>query len=188
MRGAEGAGTSSSSGGGSEDLYEILGEKRGTSKGKANAETAMEAETEQQKSRLQEEEEEEEEESADDNPSRRPSRDIKEELAGFGIPQPSTAASTTTQSQVRTSTPKPTSQPQVEARSSAKKNLTSRLVNPNVRERKFGVMRRVFQVPGTTEVRVLFHAVVFLSPPPTIAHSLFSLFFALRPLFMNVSF
>jgi len=173
MRGAEGVPTSSSSGGGSEDLYEILGEKRAASKARASGDTTMEeTETEQQARR---QEEEEEEESADDNPSRRPSRDVKEELAGFGIPQRSRAAPTPTPAQARTSASNPTSQPQVEARSSAKKNLTSRLVNPNVRERKFGVMRRVFQVPGTTEVRVLFHNVVFLSPPPTFAHSLFAL-------------
>jgi hypothetical protein len=156
MRGAESVGTSSSSGGGSEDLFEILGEKRAASKASASGDTTMEENETEQQARRQEEEEEEE--SADDNPSRRPSRDVKEELAGFGIPQPSTAAPT--------STPKPTSQPQVEARPSAKRNLASRLVNPNVRERKFGVMRRVFQVPGTTEVRVLFHNVVFFCPRP----------------------
>ena len=168
MRGAEGVGTPSSSGGGSEDLYEILGGKRASSKGKASGDTTTEVTETAQQARRQEEEEEE---SADDNPSRRPSRDIKEELAGFGIPQSSRAAPTTTPTEARTSTPNPTSQPQVESRSSGK-NLTSRLVNPNVRERKFGVMRRVFQVPGTTEVRFLFHNVVyFLSPPPTFAHS-----------------
>ena len=163
MRGAEGVGTPSSSGGGSEDLYEILGGKRASSKGKASGDTTTEETETAQQARRQEEEEEEE--SADDNPSRRPSRDIKEELAGFGIPQSSRAAPTTTPTQARTSTPNPTSQPQVETRSSAK-NLTSRLVNPNVRERKFGVMRRVFQVPGTTQVRFLFHNVVFFCPRP----------------------
>ncbi|KIM42162.1 hypothetical protein M413DRAFT_128437 [Hebeloma cylindrosporum] len=150
MRGAEGVGTSSSSGGGSEDLYEILGQKRAASKGRASGETETTetAETEQQPPR---QEEEEEEGSADDpQPSRRPSRDIKEELAGFGIPQSSTAA---TEVEDRASTPKPTSQPQVDTRSSTKKNLTSRMVTPNVRERKYGVMRRVFQVPGTTQLK-----------------------------------
>lgn len=182
MRGAEGVGTPSSSGGGSEDLYEILGGKRASSKGKASGDTTTEVTETAQQARRQEEEEEE---SADDNPSRRPSRDIKEELAGFGIPQSSRAAPTTTPTEARTSTPNPTSQPQVESRSSGK-NLTSRLVNPNVRERKFGVMRRVFQVPGTTEVRFLFHNVVFFCPRPPPSPILF---FAFRlALFMNVSF
>lgn len=35
----------------------------------------------------------------------------------------------------------------------------SRIVNPNSRERRFGVMRRVIQVPGTTTVRRLTHFV-----------------------------